>query len=341
MQIYGRIRLMGIGYRPAIFLSVRGVKKPMDTKPISYEELGTDREYSPSITENVKRVLLGFDYLEVEVSVFGKKETIELEDLQLIEKFKNSGKREFLREMNEMAFLDLIEKVNSLKEKVLTLSQSENNNLEVNIELLSEKIRSYEKVKSEFVDWFVSNNMVVPSIPQQKYSLKSAQKKIMSGNQNDLNVSISCFDTLVLIVPKHIEPGKKVGFRLEGNSHQTKLFQLDQVPYSYLMYLAMERKDKGKMWMLNPESHVDELHQIYEQLELPVSYAKEIINEIPSRMNWFNDHKNNYRKTINSEINAIVRKEGCIKGSLLYNLGKVSLLRNGIYTLAKSIQNIK
>ena len=168
---------MGIGYKPAIFLSVRGVKKPIDTMPISYEDLGTNREYFPGIIDGVKRSLLGFDYLEVEADVLGKKEIIELEEMQYLEKFKNLGKRKFLREMNEIAFLDLCERINDLNEKVFTLYQSENKNLDANIELLSEKIRDYKKIKSEFVDWFFSNHLDVPILPQHKHSLKSTPEK--------------------------------------------------------------------------------------------------------------------------------------------------------------------
>ena len=73
--------------------------------------------------DGVIRSLLGFDYLEVEANVLGKKEIIELEELQYLEKFKKLGKREFLREMNEIAFLDLCEKINDLNEKVFTLYQ--------------------------------------------------------------------------------------------------------------------------------------------------------------------------------------------------------------------------
>ena len=57
---------MGIDYRPTLFLSVRGVNKLVNTKPISYEEYSNSRDYSPRITENVQRALLPFDYLEVE-----------------------------------------------------------------------------------------------------------------------------------------------------------------------------------------------------------------------------------------------------------------------------------
>ena len=45
---------------------MKGVKKRVDTKPISSEELGIDREYSLGIMDGVIRSLLGFDYLEVE-----------------------------------------------------------------------------------------------------------------------------------------------------------------------------------------------------------------------------------------------------------------------------------
>ena len=331
---------MGVYYGSAIFLSARGVNKTVNTKLLSMDDLVTI-ENIPSRMASFRRAMLRYDSLEVRASIKGKIEIIIITEMESITNFILNGELEFLKEMNEMAFLDLCNKKNILDENILIYSPSKLKSFGENIGMLSETIRDYEKIMQEFVDWFVSNNMVVPSITQQKYSLKSAQKIIMSGNQNDLDVSISCFDTLVLIIPKHIEPGNKIGFRLEGESHQTKLIKLDHVPYSYLMYLAMERKENGNMWMLNPEYHIDELHQIYEQLEIPISYDPEIKNELPSRMNWFNDHSNNYRKTINSEINKIVRQEGSITGNLLNNLGNVSPSRNGIYTLAKSIQNIK
>lgn len=332
---------MGIGYRPAIFLSVRGILKPLDTKPISYEEYSKRRDHSYSWIENVQRAILPFDYLEIEVDIMGKKDIINLTELDKIRRFIQVGDQVFLREKNEMAFLDLCDKINDLKEKVLILSRSESKNHSENIKLLSNTNHDYKEFRHKFVEWFISKHIAVPIIPEQNNSLEIAPEKIMTGIQSASKVEIFCFDTLELIIPKSIEPRIKVAFRLEGKSHQTNLLKLDQVPYSYLMYLAMERKENGKMWMLHPENHINELHEIYNQLELPINYATEFLNELPSRINWFNDHRNKYRKTINSEINAIVRKEGCIKGSLLYNLGKVSPSRNGVYTLAKSIQNIK
>ena len=73
---------MGIGYRPALFLSVRGVNKLVNTKPISYEEYSNSRDYSPRITENVQRALLQFDYLEIEAIINSKREIIKLEELE-------------------------------------------------------------------------------------------------------------------------------------------------------------------------------------------------------------------------------------------------------------------
>ena len=74
---------MGIDYRSTLFLSVRGVNKLVDTKPISYEEYSNSRDYSPRITENVQRALLPFDYLEVEAIINGKEEIIKLTALCL------------------------------------------------------------------------------------------------------------------------------------------------------------------------------------------------------------------------------------------------------------------
>ena len=55
---------MEVNSRPAIFLSSKDVKKHVDTKPISSEELGINREYSPGIMDGVMRSLLGFDYID-------------------------------------------------------------------------------------------------------------------------------------------------------------------------------------------------------------------------------------------------------------------------------------
>ena len=74
---------MGIDYRSTLFLSVRGVNKLVDTKPISYEEYSNSRDYSPRITENVQRALFPFDYLEVEAIINGKEEIIKLTALCL------------------------------------------------------------------------------------------------------------------------------------------------------------------------------------------------------------------------------------------------------------------
>ena len=74
---------MGIDYRSTLFLSVRGVNKLVDTKPISYEEYSNSRDYSPRITENVQRALLPFKYLEVEAIINGKEEIIKLTALCL------------------------------------------------------------------------------------------------------------------------------------------------------------------------------------------------------------------------------------------------------------------
>ena len=74
---------MGKDYSPKLFLSVRGVNKLVDTKPISYEEYSNSRDYSPRITENVQRALLPFKYLEVEAIINGKEEIIKLTALCL------------------------------------------------------------------------------------------------------------------------------------------------------------------------------------------------------------------------------------------------------------------
>ena len=204
MQNYGRFRIMGIDYRPTLFLSVRGVKNPIDTKPISYEDLGTNREYFPGIMDGVKRSLLGFDYLEVEADVLGKIEIIELEEMQYLEKFKKLGKREFLREMNEMAFLDLCDKINIMKEKLDTLSVIESKNLQENIDLQIKTIQNYEKFQLNFVDWFTSNHFNLPIIHGQKLIKKIETDKLLSADRENARVPISNFKRFVIEIPENM-----------------------------------------------------------------------------------------------------------------------------------------
>ena len=332
---------MGIGYKPAIFLSVRGIKKPIDTMPISYEDLGTNREYFPGIIDGVKRSLLGFDYLEVEADVLGKKEIIELEELQYLEKFKKLGKREFLREMNEIAFLDLCDKINKIKENIVTVSGLESKNHGENIDLQIKTIQNYEKFKLNFVDWFTSNNFNLPIIPGQKQSVKNVFKDIMRQSFEEPIVPIEKFNTLEMSASEYLEPNEKVHIRLTGDDIETRYIKISKMQGAFLMFLMMERQEGGHMWLLKPEQHVDKLRQIKDYLDLPIKYDTAIQGQIESEITWFNDPKNRYRKSIVSKINKNLELNGPVKGNLIILKSNASQSRKGIYTLLPTIENIE
>ncbi|TFB09323.1 hypothetical protein E3V36_07005 [Candidatus Marinimicrobia bacterium MT.SAG.2] len=332
---------MEVNSRPAIFLSAKGVKKRVDTKPISSEELGINREYSPGIMDGVIRSLLGFDYLEVEANVLGKKEIIELEELQYLEKFKKLGKREFLREMNEIAFLDLCDKINKIKENIVTVSGLESKNLQENIDLQIKTIQNYEKFKLNFVDWFTSNHFDVPIIPKQNNSIKGAYDKMRIISHDDVVIPIERFHTLEMALPKYIQPKGTVSVQLKGTSHDSKLIELPKMQSAFLMYLMMERDKSSDLWLLNPEKHINKLQEIINILDLPIKYFKAIQHNLEGAFTWFNSADDSYRRTMASLINTNLKKNGNVKGTLLIRLPKKLVLKGGIYTLIKTIKNTK
>ena len=329
---------MGKDYSPKLFLSVTGIKKHFDTNPISYEEYSKSRDYSPGIINNVQRALLPFDYLEVEAIIYGKEEIIKLTELDDLLNFSQMDEQEFLKEKNKSAFLNLCEKINSLKEKVLILSRSESKNYSENIRLLSETIHKYKEFRHEFVEWFFSKHIEVPIIPNQKYSIEIAPEKIIIGNQDNKLVPISHFDILELLIPKNIEPGEKVSYRLKELSSSTKLLKLPQMQGAFLMFLMMERKEGKNLWMLNPEKHIDKLREITNLLELPIKYDEAIQENLESTFTWFNNIKNGFRRTMASLINNNLKNNELIRGNLINNVPKSVSGANAIYTLAKTIK---
>ena len=314
---------MGIGYRPALFLSVKGIKKQVDTNPISYEEFSKSRGYSSGIMNNVQRALLPFDYLEVEAIINGKEEIIKLIELDDIKGFSQMNEQEFLRVKNESAFLNLCDKINGLKEKVLILSRSksknhsENENIEANIDLLLKTVRKYEKQKLNFVDWFTSNQFNLPIIPKLNNSIKSEFEKLVSINRDDKITRIENFHTLELIIPKHLEPRDRILFRLRGNSQKTEYIKISQIRASFLMYLALERNENDKLWLLNPENHIDVLFQIYNQFELPGYFEEETLEKTKITQTWIYDYHNEYRRKYKSHINKRLMQRGNVKGTLI------------------------
>ena len=308
---------MGIDYRPALFLSVRGVKEHVNSKSISYEEFTKSRDYFTGITENVQRTLLPFDYLEVEAIINEKEEIIKLTALDDIRSFSQMDEQEFLKEMNDMAYLELCEKINGVKKKVITLFRSENKKIEENIDLLLKTMRKYEKHKLNFVDWFTSNHFNLPIIPKLNPSIKSEFEKIISINRADKIVRIENFHTLELIIPKHLEPRDSILFRLKGNFRKTDYIKISQIRASFLMYLALERNENDKLWLLNPENHIDVLFQIYNQFELPGYFEEETLEKTKITQTWIYDYHNEYRRKYKSHINKRLMQRGNVKGTLI------------------------
>lgn len=341
MYLYGRLRIMGIGYRPTIYLTVRGIIKPVNTRPVSANDLPVSYKSRFSIMDGVKRSLLGFDYLEVEADVLGKKEIIELKEMQYLEKFKKSGKREFLREMNEIAFLDLCDKINKFKENIVTVSGLESKNHGENIDLQIKTIQNYEKFKLNFVDWFTSNHFNLPIIPGQKQSVKNVFKDIMRQSFEEPIVPIEKFNTLEMSASEYLEPNEKVHIRLTGDDIETRYIKISKMQGAFLMFLMMERQEGGHMWLLKPEQHVDKLRQIKDYLDLPIKYDTAIQGQIESEITWFNDPINKYRKSIVSKINKNLELNGPLKGNLIILISKASPSRKGIYTLLPTIENIE
>ena len=331
---------MGIDYRPALFLSVRGVKEHVNSKSISYEEFTKSRDYFTGITENVQRTLLPFDYLEVEAIINEKEEIIKLTALDDIRSFSQMDEQEFLKEMNDMAYLELCEKINGVKKKVITLFRSENKKIEENIDLLLKMMRKYEKHKLNFVDWFTSNHFNLPIIPKLNPSIKSEFEKIISINRDDKIVRIENFHTLELIIPKHLEPRDRILFRLRGNSRKTDYIKISQIRASFLTYLAFERKESSKLWLRNPEDHHDTLFLLYNKFELPEYFEEEIHEKPKIIQTWIYDFHNEYRKKIKSHINSRLLLEGNVKGTLLNSVPSPSYARQANYTLVKTIVKI-
>ena len=289
----------------------------------------------------MQRALLPFDYLEVEAIINGKEEIIKLTELDDIKRFSQMDEQEFLRKKNEIAFLNLCGTINAIKEKVLNLSRSKNKYHSENIRLLSDTILDYEEFRQNFVEWFISKHIDVPIIPKQNNSIKGAYDKMRIVSHDDEVVPIERFHTLEMTIPKYIQPRGTVSIQLKGASHNSKPIELPKMQSAFLMYLVMERNKGSDLWLLNPEKHINKLHEIINLLDLPIKYFKAIQHNLEGAFTWFNSVDDGHRKTMASLINTNLKKNGNVKGTLLIRLPKKLVLKGGIYTLNKSIKKTK
>ena len=98
----------------------------------------------------------------------------------------------------------------------------------------------------------------------------------------------------------------------------------------------MERQQKGKNWLSDPEEHEDDVNLIISKLELDPDF--EFGSNNPDQdLSWFDDYENDFRRRIVSDINASIKK----KCSTRYPIFKSDSRNKGLYTLIKSIKNIK
>lgn len=180
-------------------------------------------------------------------------------------------------------------------------------------------------------------------------SIKWMQNQIDSELEDEPNtsspdldglLSIHDYNQLVILIPESFSPKDRLPISL-SNGRMTQTFYLSQIPYSLVIFLAMERANNGARWLDNISDHTEELMEIFSRLDFidrndpDIDYSQPgaYINDWPS---WVINRDESNRKNVVSRINKEVRK--VVNGKLVMSTRSIN--SKGTYTLAPTITEI-
>jgi len=270
-----------------------------------------------------------------------------------IYKYKYLGAQRCLYLLNEKEYEDLCDKINDIKVSIVKIYKDDND--EQSIEILKNKNKHYEKIRSSFNKWFEKNGYPIPDTQGLDTYYQIYHDKIIHDKKNnieeDLQDELTCtnlyespidinnFHILTIYIPEHPEYTDKIGFQLIGDQYQTKIIEISQEQGAFLLFLAYEREQNEENWLSNPESHYEIIKEINNKLCLKRSYVDAVDGENSAKISWFIDFKNKNRKRIVGEIHKALKSAGNVTGQLIKSCSKANPARAGNYSLAKFIRD--
>ena len=263
---------------------------------------------------------------------------------------KSHGETAFLVNENSFEYKQLIGKIYQIKKNVIDTEENDNDT----IRLLINEVNKLEEIRNIFLDWFENNRFIAPEITIENPIIIAKWDSLFSSgrweNENvkieqsthspELPLNVQDFTTLQISIPKDIEYKDLIAITLIGDGLRTKDVQISQHQAAFLMFLAMERDQKGQDWLSKPDEHIDSLKEIYGKLALKSSILDEINDEKYDKIVWFKDFKNVNRKRYVNQINKSVRDIGNIDGKLVVLSVSIDPAKTGNYKLSENIRKI-